>query len=90
MEAFILHVAGKPMSKKYKRVEIEWIDSKFGGDWEYLEEIIPKPAKVTSIGYLIDENEEGLTIAHSVTEKQCCGRITIPKVCIAKKHELLD
>ena len=74
------------MIKEYKKVEIEWIDSKSGGDWEYLDEIEPKAAEVRTIGYLSSEDDESITLAHSITNKQCCGRITIPKVCIKSQR----
>ena len=70
---------------EYKKVEIEWIDSKSGGDWEYLDVIVPKVAKVKTTGYLINEDDKSVTLAHSIAKNQCCGRITIPKVCIKSR-----
>ena len=74
------------MMKEYKKVEIEWVDSKFGAGWEYLDEIEPRAAEVRTIGHLISEDEVSITLAHSISEKQCCGRITIPKVCIKSQN----
>ena len=45
------------MNKEYKKVEIEQVDSKSGGDWEYLNEIEPKAAEVRTVGYLISEDD---------------------------------
>ena len=73
-----------------KKVEIEWIDSKSGGDWEYLNEIQFSPARIITIGFVLDENDESITVAHSITKNQCCGRITIPKVCIKNRKDRPD
>lgn len=72
--------------KEYKKIELVWIDSKGGGDWEFFEDLVSKAAIVKTIGYLISEDEESITIAHSIAKNQCCGRITIPKVCIRSEE----
>ncbi len=76
------------MSKKNKILKIQWIDSKYGGGWEFLDEITCKSAEVETIGYILEENSESITLAHSISDKQCCGKITIPKVCIKKSCEI--
>ncbi len=63
-----------------KIVEIEWIDSKgVTSDWEYREEIKPlKPCIITSVGILLDDNENYKTIVQSIEKTQVLGRLTIP------------
>ena len=76
--------------KTLKKVQIEWIDSKAGSnEWEYWDELEPlKPTLCRSIGYIIEDTPKYKTIAHTISESQILGRITIPKACIKKIKEL--
>lgn len=67
---------------------VEWIDSKSGGDWEYREDIEFKPAKCRTVGILLKETKRSVTVCHTVSGKQVCGRITIPKACITYRRTL--
>ncbi len=70
----------------YKKVEIEWIDSKSGlNAWEYLEDLSElKPAICKTAGYLIEDAKEYKIIAQSLSDTQVHGRIAIPAACIIK------
>ena len=65
-----------------EKVKIEWTDSKEGEGWESLDEIQDKPALCRTCGWVVNESEESVTIAHTISKNQCCGRITIPKASI--------
>ncbi len=72
------------------KVEIHWLDSKSGpNEWEYREglETLP-PTSVHTIGYLLEEGSDRITVAQSLTRTQVHGRITIPSVCIVKLERL--
>ncbi len=70
------------VTKPLKIVRVDWIDSKSGGVWEYLDDVKFEAVEVTTVGIVLDNNDKCLTIAHSLSGKQCCGRITIPKKAI--------
>lgn len=72
-----------------KIVKVKWIDSAGGiNGWEYLEELPPlKPATCNTIGYLLENNHEYITIASTISQTQVLGRITIPKCAILKIKE---
>ena len=69
-----------------KLVQIDWIDSKAApNEWEHLEGIESlEPIQCSSVGFLIEDTPAYKTIAHSVSDSQVCGRITIPTACIKK------
>jgi hypothetical protein len=73
-----------------KLVRIDWIDRKTApNEWEYIEglESLP-PVGCTSVGFLVEDTPTHKTIAHSLSETQICGRITIPTACIKKCRRL--
>jgi hypothetical protein len=71
-------------------VQIDWIDSKTApNEWEYIEGIEAlEPVVCSSVGFLIQETSAYKTIAHSMSDSQVCGRITIPTACIKKCRRL--
>lgn len=73
-----------------KMVEILWVDAKSGpNEWEYLDGLEPlKPVLCKTIGFLIDEAKEYITIAQSMSDTQVHGRITIPARCIRRIRRL--
>ena len=76
--------------KKGIRVEITWVDSKgIGGDWVHWEDVEPMPpAECMSIGYIIEETADYVTIAQSATDTQVLGTMTIPKCAITEINTL--
>jgi hypothetical protein len=73
-----------------KILKIKWIDSKAApNEWEYRDDIDPlEPTVCTSIGFLVEETPTYKTLAHSVSDNQICGRITIPVSSIQKCKQL--
>lgn len=71
-------------------VQIDWIDSKAApNEWERIEGIEAlEPVVCSSVGFLIQETPAYKTIAHSKSDTQVCGRITIPTACIKKCRRL--
>ena len=67
-----------------KIVIVKWIDSiGLTPDWEYkngLKQL--KPAYVTSVGFLLEDNEDYKTILQSDSSNQILGRLTIPAGCV--------
>lgn len=77
---------------KFKLIEIEWIDSCSGPEtWSFIDEMTPfLPVEVRTVGFVIDDNDEAITVAHSLTKskKQVSGLMTIPKVSIISSSYL--
>lgn len=67
-----------------KIVLIEWLDSKgITNQWEYVDDIESlKPCQCHSVGFLIEETKEYITIAQSINESQILGRTAIPQCSI--------
>ena len=76
---------------KYKTVVISWVDSQIATlTWCNVDEIPQKIATVNTVGYLILETKDILTVAGSVSYKEdavtvASSVINIPKCCIKKK-----
>ena len=80
------------ISSKSKMLYVVWVDSQITSfSWTYVNDIEPKIATVESIGFVVAENKETLTLAGSVSvkddsENQATQIITIPKCSITKKR----
>lgn len=77
-------------SVEYRKVLIKWVDSKgVSNCWELLDELEPmQPCLCLSIGFIIEDTKEYVTIAQSMEESQVCGRMTIPKCAIKSIQDL--
>ena len=78
-------------NQQYKIVSIEWVDSQIASlTWCYLDEIPIKIAYVTTVGFLISQTKDIITVAGSFSYKedataQISSVINIPKCCIKSK-----
>ena len=76
------------MKKEYRRVEVTWVDSNCLHGWQE-PEVKTEIAEVSSLGFLISEEESKLTLAPSVSEYGLIfNPIAIPKGCIKSIKEL--
>lgn len=73
---------------------VEWIDSQGDGSWHPLFEAkAEEVSRITTVGYVIGETDEAVTLAQSIDGKGGNERriamvdntITIPKVAITKR-----
>ena len=73
-----------------KIVMVDWEDSTGGGHWTFLSDQTFKTILVRSVGYLLDETDEHLTISCSVGDdgEQAHSPMTIPKRCIVRHWEI--
>lgn len=71
---------------KYRKAEIIWVDSHgITGGWEFWEDLESMlPCECKSVGYVIDETKEYVTLAQSISDSQVLGRMTIPRCSIKK------
>ncbi len=73
-----------------KLVLIEWVDSAFAQGW--MSKRAAKShrfSKITSIGILLNDDSEKVTIMQSVSDKDDAGDgLTIPKCCIKRMRKL--
>jgi hypothetical protein len=74
------------LKNKYKKVEIEWMDSKRGDiGWEYIDNLSPVyPAKCITLGFLLEDTKEYKTIVQTISESQVLNRVTIPNCCVKR------
>jgi len=76
---------------KYKAIKVDWVDSQIVSlTWQHATDINPTIAKISTLGFLIAENNDIVTIALSVSykedaETQIGQVINIPKCCIIKR-----
>jgi len=77
--------------KKLKLIYIEWFDAETQDDWTDISKLDFNLKKVKSVGWLINENDNSLTILPSHSEDdQCMGALTIPKGWIKKRRNLKE
>lgn len=70
-------------------LKIIWIDSVSTNAWtpqDSLEEIVIQ--NITSVGYLVNETDDAITIASHIALHEVDGIMCIPKVCIKSRKEL--
>ncbi len=78
----------------YPLVYIKWVDSQIASlTWAYIEDITQEIATVETVGFVVKENKNTLTISASISIKeksqhQAAQIITIPKCCILKKKSI--
>ena len=73
-----------------KIVVIDWVDSVRAFDWTLMEDVDEKSLDCVSVGFLLNETEEHVTIAqnYGLKPKQVCNLITIPKCSIKNIREI--
>lgn len=75
-----------------KIVEVQWNDScALTEVWvskRDLEEITLTTAECVTVGYVVQENEESISLAQSINDNQFGKIFTIPKGCITEILEL--
>jgi len=75
-----------------KIVEIKWVDScSYAEVWvnkEHVSEVPFSPSDCATVGYLIQEDEDCITIAQSINDNQYGKLFTIPRGCIEEINEL--
>lgn len=75
---------------------IEWLDSSQAEGWLFIDEDehVNDPLNCISVGWLIQESDEALSITSSLAEMvdgdplQVNGILTIPKCCVLGRTEL--
>lgn len=75
-----------------KIIVIEWIDSVRAFDWTLIEDVDEKSLDCVSVGFLLKETDDYVTIAqnYGLEPKQVCNLITIPKCSIRNIKEIKD
>ena len=80
-----------PRKPKYPfpLVHIEWKDAQTGHGWEHQDDVQIEIPIVTTIGFLIRDNDEGVMVASTVgSDLHCNARIVIPKGMIVSRKDL--
>ena len=78
--------------KVMKKVIIDWVDSVRASDWTYTEDIDGKTMNCISIGFLLKETDDSVTIAqnYGLNPEQVCNLMTIPKCSIRNVREIKE
>lgn len=73
-------------------VIIEWVDSVRASDWTYIEDVDEKPMNCISVGFLLKETNDSVTIAqnYGLKPEQVCNLMTIPKRSIRSIKEIKE
>ncbi len=74
-----------------KKELIRWVDSKSTTEcWTHLDDVDHKPALIETVGWIIFEDKDVLSVAGSISERtdQCTQGIVIPKPCIKSRRVL--
>jgi len=77
----------KLLGKKVELVYLEWFDPESHHEWMALEEAVKKKITepVFEVGWIIEENDEELTICSQLSGDQAGNRTNIPKSIITKR-----
>ncbi|MGD9682613.1 MAG: hypothetical protein AB7W16_15605 [Candidatus Obscuribacterales bacterium] len=78
---------------EYKIVQVFWTDSQTPNvvGWMDQNEISHEPSSIETVGYLIHEDDESVTIAASVSNDDLVqGVIVIPKAVITSSCDLVQ
>lgn len=70
---------------EYPLVAVDWTDAMGFQDWKPLEEAIrQKPAKCTTVGFLLNDNPEFVTIAQTISHSEAKVDIVDGVLCIPR------
>lgn len=74
------------------KVEVVWVDScSYAEVWiskDLIKDIPLTPSKCTTVGYLVQEDDNRVTIAQSINDGEYGRLFTIPRGCITNLTEL--
>lgn len=70
-----------------KIIYFEWIDAVASSGWESVEKK-HQCDRCKTVGFLIAEDKNEITVAAAISDKECNSRITVPKKWITKRKEL--
>ena len=78
---------------KPKLVYVQWVDSCCGSGWQTLERIRAACTKCITVGFLVHEDDECISVAttlgyHEGEPNQTADAITIPRVAIVAWWDL--
>lgn len=73
-----------------KQIKVTWIDSRSYDRWTEEKDIDLSADKITTLGYLVKENDEVLCVAASKDKgsDSWAGIMIIPKVCVSTIQEI--
>lgn len=80
-----------PRKPKYPfpLVEIKWRDAQTSHGWEHMEEVELEVPVVTTVGFLVKEDEHAIMVASSVgDDKHTNARMLIPTGMVVSRKEL--
>lgn len=74
--------------QRWTPIEITWLDAQTEDDWTLVEDLKSPLAKVTSIGYFLEQDTLAFSIASSRSEDSVFSILTVPKLNIVYIREL--
>jgi hypothetical protein len=77
--------AGTGMRYKYKLIYVEWEDHHSFAGWSNETNVKTEPLICSSIGWLVDENKMGITLAGSYSVEEYGSTTYLLKKCIVKR-----
>lgn len=73
-----------------KIIAVEWVDSSSMSGWVKRNELCCDSLIITSVGYLIEENDDNIVITSSYNVDEYISPLTIPKCSIIKRRFIKD
>lgn len=79
-----------------RRIEVHWLDSCRDPNWTHMDSIEPGALYCVTVGFLIREDAESITVASSLArdgsghQLQACLSMTIPLCSVTGMWELSD
>lgn len=77
-------IAEKKALEEYPLVDVRWTDSCSDGNWRYTSDIGEETTDITTVGYIVKDEENYIVIAQSLCKdpKLVCNTMAIPRGCI--------
>ena len=72
----------------YKLVKVNWIDSAQSPGWIYKDDLKDFNMQIKSVGYLVKETDESITLVAHIGEDSLCSPLQIPKIAIKSQEEI--
>lgn len=72
------------MDYKHKIAEITWVDSCGAHGWSDKARAANESMTIRSIGFVVHDDKESITISTSTNPSSCHSPVTIPRIAIKK------
>lgn len=78
------------MSYRFPLVELVWDDAQADPSWTDPKDMLPQPALVTTVGFLVKESDAYVVIASTYEDTDVVATMQIPKGMIVSRKVIIE